>query len=203
MAKNEMWDITCSKINTELGFRRSREAWTILKKMRQQTSHIARIDLISMQDWYKFYSTLLTEDRTEFMEKEEWKMENPNLTVSDTDVDGVIRKMKNGKSPGPGNINMELIKYGGGKALTMVTKLINKILEGDNIPQEMKTGYLIQIHKKGDKRKCGNYRGINIMNLFMKILGHLIKNWIENHCKGNEQSGFTKGRSTADHIFTL
>jgi hypothetical protein len=34
-----------------------------------------------------FFSTLLTEDRTEFMEKEEWKMENTNLTVSDTDVE--------------------------------------------------------------------------------------------------------------------
>jgi hypothetical protein len=131
-------------------------------------------------------------------------MENTNLTVSDTDVDRVIKKMINGKSPGPGNINLELIKYGGKKVLTMVTKLINKILQGDNIPQEMKTGYLIQVHKNGDKRKCGNYRGINIMNPFMKIQGNLIKNWTENHYKGNEeQSGFTKGRSTVDHIFTI
>jgi hypothetical protein len=137
------------------------------------------------------------------METEEWKMENTNLTVSHTDVDRVIKKMKNGKSPGPGIINLELIKYGRRKALTMVTKLINKILQGDNIPQEMKTRYLIQIHKKGDKRKCGDYRGINIMNLFMKILENLIKNWIENYYKGNEQSGFTKGRSTVDHIFTI
>jgi hypothetical protein len=138
------------------------------------------------------------------MEKEAWKMENTNLTVSDTDVDRVIKKMKNVKFPGPGNINLESIKYGGRKALTMVTKLINKILRGDNIPQEMKTGYLIQIHKKGDKRKCKNYRGINIMNPFMKSLGNLIKNWIEDHYKGNEeQSGFTKGRSTVDHIFTI
>jgi hypothetical protein len=62
----------------------------------------------------------------------------------------------------------------------MVTKLINKILQGDNNPQEMETGYLIQIHKKGDKRERGNYRSINIMNPFTKILGNLIKNWIEN-----------------------
>jgi hypothetical protein len=77
------------------------------------------------------------------MEKEEWEVENTSLTVSGTDADRVTKKMKNGKSPGPGNINLELIKYGGRKALTMVTKLIKKILHGDNIPQETKTGYLI------------------------------------------------------------
>jgi hypothetical protein len=36
-----------------------------------------------MQDRYKFNSTLLTEDRTEFIEEEEWKIGSPNLTVSD------------------------------------------------------------------------------------------------------------------------
>jgi hypothetical protein len=136
---------------------------------------------MSMQDWYQFYSTLLTEDRIEFIEEEEWKMESTNLTVPDIDVDIVTKNMKNGKSPGPGNINLELIKYGGRKVLALVIILLNKIL------QEMETGYLLQIHKKGDKRKCENYRGINITNPFIKILGNLIKNWIEEHYEGNEE----------------
>jgi hypothetical protein len=148
------------------------------KKMRQQTSYKTKTDLMLMQDWYTFYSTLLTENRIEFMEEEEWKMGSTNLTFSDIDVDIIIKNMKNGKSPGPGNINLELIKYGRRKVLKLVTKLLNKILQGNNIPQEMKTGYVIQIHKKGDKRKCENYRGINITDPFIKILGNLSKNWI-------------------------
>jgi hypothetical protein len=100
----------------------------------------------------------------------EWKMESTNLTVSDIDVDIIIIKnITNGKSRGPGNIKLELRKYGRRNVLTLVTKLLN-ILQGDNIPQEMKTGYLIQIHKKRDKRKCENYRGINITNPFRKTL---------------------------------
>jgi hypothetical protein len=97
-------------------------------------------------------------------------MGSTNLTDSDTDVDIIIKNMKNGKFLGPGNINLELIKYGGEKGLTLVTKLLNKILQGENVPQEMKTGYLIQMHKKGDKRKCEIYRGISITNPFIKIL---------------------------------
>jgi hypothetical protein len=31
-AKNEVWNKTCLKINCELGFKTSREEWTILKK---------------------------------------------------------------------------------------------------------------------------------------------------------------------------
>jgi hypothetical protein len=56
-------------------------------------------------------------------------METTNLTVSDM----VIKNMKNGKSPGPGNINLESIKYCRRKVLVLVTKLLNKILQGDNI----------------------------------------------------------------------
>jgi hypothetical protein len=175
------------------------------QNMRQQTCHKTKKDFIPTQNWYKFYSTLLAADRIEFMKEEEWKMERTNLTVSDTDVDIIIKNMKNGKSPGPGNIYLELLKYGGGKKVSkLVTKLVNKILQRDNIPQEIKTGYLIEIHNKGDKRMCENYRSINITNPFIKILGNLIKNWIEKRYKGNEeQSGFTKGRPTVDHIYVI
>jgi hypothetical protein len=56
--------------------------------------------------------------------------------------------MKNEKSTGPANINLELTEYGGRRVSVLVTKLLNKILQGDNISQEMITGYLIQIYKE-------------------------------------------------------
>jgi hypothetical protein len=76
--------------------------------------------------------------------------------------------MMNGKSPGPGSINLELIKYGGRKVLAFVMKLLNKILQGNNIPQVMQIGYLIQIYKD-------TKRGNSITNPFIKFLGNLIK----------------------------
>jgi hypothetical protein len=140
-----------------------------------------------MQDWYKFYGTLLIKDRTESIEEEEYKMESTNLTVSDIDVDTVLKNVNSRKSPGPGNINLALIKYYKEMAF-----------------HEMKTGYLIQIHMKGENRKCKNCRGINITNPFIKILGNIIKNWIEKRYKGHEeQGGFTKGRSTVEHIYVI
>jgi hypothetical protein len=52
-------------------------------------------------------------------------MESTNLTISDIHVDTVIKNLKNGKSPALGNINLELIIYGGRKTLTLLTKLLN------------------------------------------------------------------------------
>jgi hypothetical protein len=65
----------------------------------------------------------------------------------------------------------------------------------------MKTGYLIQIHRRGDKRSCENYGRISITNPFEKILGNQTKNGIEKRYKRNEkQSGFIAERSTVEHI---
>lgn len=91
--------------------------------------------MISMQDWYKFYEILLTKERIEFIEEVEQKMESTNLTVSDIYLDTVLKNVKSGKSPGVRNINLALIKYGR-NVLTQVTKLLNKILQGDVIPQD-------------------------------------------------------------------
>jgi hypothetical protein len=48
-----------------------------------------------------------------------------NLAVSDIHEDIIIKNLKNGKSPALGNINLELIIYGGRKVLTLLTKLLN------------------------------------------------------------------------------
>jgi hypothetical protein len=34
---------------------------------------------------------------------------------------------------------------------------MNNILQGDNIPNEMKLGYITPIYKKGDRRNYSNY----------------------------------------------
>ena len=80
--------------------------------------------------------------------------------------------MKNGRAAGPGDIPIELIKRGGRKLLEMITILLNKIINGEKVPEEWKFAIITSIHKKGDKRKCENYRGISVMSTFKRIYGH-------------------------------
>ena len=61
-------------------------------------------------------------------------------------------------------------------------------------------------HKKADKRKCENYRGISVTNTFSRIYGRILAKLVESEYKNmemEEQSGFRAGRSCIDNIFCI
>ena len=68
------------------------------------------------------------------------------------------------------------------------------------------TSVIIPIHKKGDKRKCTNYRGISLIS----VPGKVYAKCLEKKCREivepklmDAQCGFRPGRSTMDQIFAL
>ena len=74
------------------------------------------------------------------------------------------------------------------------------------MPQEWETGMVINIHKKGTKSKCENYRGITLLPTAYKLFTNIIKNRINEHVEEEmveEQCGFRKGRSCTEAIFTV
>jgi len=113
-------------------------------------------------------------------------------------------RMKNGRAAGPGDIHIELVKSGGQKLLEMITILLNKIINGEKVPEEWKVAIITSIHKKGDKRKCENYRGISVKSTFSIIYGRILAKLVELEHKNmqmGEQAGFRAGRSCIDNIF--
>ena len=113
-------------------------------------------------------------------------------------------RMKSGRTGGPGDIPIELIRSGDQKLLEMITILLNKIINGEKVPEEWKSAVLTSIHKKGDKRKCENYRAISVTSTFSRIYGCILTKLVESEYKTmetEEQSGFRAGRSCIDNIF--
>ena len=43
------------------------------------------------------------------------------------------------------------------------------------MPHEWETGMVINIHKKGTKDKCDNYRGITLLPTACKLFANIIK----------------------------
>jgi len=70
----------------------------------------------------------------------------------------------------------------------------------------LNTAVICQIHKKGSKQDCDNYRGIALLNVAYKIFSNCILSRIKEKSEqviGNYQRGFRPGRSTIDQIFFL
>jgi len=94
-----------------------------------------------------------------------------DIKIDSNTVEQAIMRMKNRRAAGPGDIPIELIKSGGQKLLELITILFIKIINGEKVPEEWKVAIITLIHKKGDKRKCENYRRISVTNTFSRIFG--------------------------------
>ena len=65
---------------------------------------------------------------------------------------------------------------------------------------------IVQIHKKGERMDCNNYRGISIYSTSYKILSNIPlsrKTPYGNEIIGEYQYAFRRNRSTVDHIFSF
>jgi len=113
---------------------------------------------------------------------------------------------KNRKICGLDNLPMELWKFGGNELKMHILELFNKIIDKNQMPQEWERGMVINIHKKGTKSKCENYRGITLLPTAYKLSANIIKNRLNEHLEDEmveEQCGIGKVRICTDAIFTV
>lgn len=62
------------------------------------------------------------------------------------------------------------------------------------------------VFKKGNTAKVENYRGISLLDTSYKVLSLAVLKRLEGYAVdiiGEYQCGFTRGKSTTDHIFTI
>jgi Reverse transcriptase (RNA-dependent DNA polymerase) len=139
-------------------------------------------------------------------EKEGKENENKINAPTEAEIEDIIRKMKNNKSPGTNNITAEQLKYGGTTLKREITELIQEVWRTERMPEAWKNAVILPIHKKGDVSDCNNYRGIVLLDTMYKVLSTLIKIRLEAYSErvlGDYQCGFRKGRATTDQIFLL
>ena len=68
-------------------------------------------------------------------------------------------------------------------------------------------GIIVPLHKEGNKRDLGNYRGITLGSQIVKVFCSVLK---ERLCRAVDgvvleeaQGGFRKNRQTVDHLFVV
>lgn len=204
--KIKTWDNKCREIEMCIGGRRCTEAWRFVNNIRADKKQIP-LEQISAKKWEEYYGKLLSEDRPQFIE------EQTNITVDGEPIEitidmvqKAIKNMKNGKASGPGDVAAEMLKNGTIKLNEMITKLLNKCINENKVPKEWKMGFMSSIFKKGDPRKCENYRGITVTSTFSRLYGRVLRDLVETEyelIEAEEQNGFRAGRSCMDNIFCL
>ena len=68
-------------------------------------------------------------------------------------------------------------------------------------PKQWQTSVIIPIHKKGDKRKCNNCRGVSLISVPGKVFAKCRE--IVEPKLTDAKCGFCPGQSTMDQIFAL
>lgn len=209
-AKNEAWDFRCKQIDQHLGYTRASEAWKTLKALKTNRKENYHINMIPLTDWKDYYQNLYTEDRPKFLNENNDESNTLNTTLTEDDlirpseIRKVLMTMKNGRASGPNGIPMELLKNGPDVLMQLLSYVFNCFLKGEELPREWKTAYISNLHKKGDKKQCSNYRGLSVTNSVSRLYGKIIKNRIEYQFKEEEeQNGFRAGRSCSDNLFCL
>ncbi|XP_068228124.1 uncharacterized protein [Palaemon carinicauda] len=118
-----------------------------------------------------------------------------------------LKEMKNGKSPGYGNIIIELFKEGGNLAKQILYDLTFSIWLESTVTEDWGKHISVPFDEsKVDAGKCESLRGITLIcraaNLYDRILEKRARDIIEPQL-GKEEHGYRKDRSTSDLLFTL
>jgi len=154
-----------------------RRGFKIYKQLQLQERDKLKIDPITKTEWKEYYGKLWNEQSSKGEEgiEEERRSEGTDdnedmITIEE--LNEVLKHAINRESCGLDNLPMELWKFGGNE---LKIHLFNKIIDKNQMPQEWETGMAINIHKKGTKSKCENYRGISLLPAAYRLFANIIK----------------------------
>jgi len=124
-----------------------------------------------------FDKLLNTEEPRELIKKGNKEISEVEVVVEELTIEDVkeaIRNLKNNKAAGTDGIHPELIKYRRNKLLNRMYDLVRQMWEEERIPEEWKETIIVPLHKRGDRDRCDNYRGIALGNAAYKILLNIL-----------------------------
>ena len=125
--------------------------------------------------------------------------------VSREEVKNALRRMKKDKAAGSDELPVEFWKCMGEMGIKFLTRLFNRLLVGERMPEKWIRSVLILIYKnKEDAQCCGNYRGIQLMSHTMKVWERIIEARLRDRVEiRKQQYGFMPGKGTTDAMFAL
>ncbi|GBG72515.1 hypothetical protein CBR_g12086 [Chara braunii] len=114
-----------------------------------------------------------------------------------------LKGMKKGKCPGSDGLPVEYYQCFWEILGPELVTIFDKVLEGQDLGQDMRMGIISLLYKKGDRRNILNWRPISLLNTSYKILAKTLANRLKRYLAGMvgvEQAGFVRGRNIMNNI---
>ena len=90
---------------------------------------------------------------------EEDFLEEPNISeepLTNEECISTVRELKNGIAAGFDEVSPDLLKADPATTADILERLLRRIWEPENLPEDRRKGLIIKLPKKGDFTKCGN-----------------------------------------------
>ena len=115
-----------------------------------------------LKRWKEYFEKLKNKENNRDLRTEEAEVFNEEVNcVSREEIKNALRRMKKGKATGP----VEVWKCIGKMGIKFLTRLFNRLLMGERMPEEWRRSMLIPIYKNKGVAQChGNYRGTKLMS---------------------------------------
>ena len=108
-------------------------------------------------------------------------------------------------APGEDDVRIGYIRNADEHTRLLIARKLKRLIEtpSENWDTSIKTGLVVPIFKKGDRRQPQNYRGVCLLAMASRILARILatrlREWTESiKILGEAQQGFRTGRSTTD-----
>ncbi|MCG8110719.1 MAG: reverse transcriptase family protein, partial [Candidatus Thiodiazotropha endolucinida] len=131
---------------------------------------------------------------------------SPVDPVTEAEVKAALKRLNNNKAVDVMGLTSEHFKLAGHEVSEFLVPLLNYLIDSKTISVVLKEGILTPIFKKGDPSNPGNYRGITVTPVLLKILEHILNsrhNRILQDSQSRLQKGFTAGCSSLNAALIL
>lgn len=164
-----------------------------------------------MERWREYFKELLEGKDINMKNRsinQRLQHEIKNMKTEEINIEDIreaIQKLKLGKAPGHDNITTDMIKALPDKAIEELVEIMNEIMQ-DVAPEDWTTGIITPIYKKGDSKKCQNYRGITLTSTVAKVYARILEKRLRVTLEPTleeTQFGFRPNRGVNDAIFIM
>ena len=111
-----------------------------------------------LKRWKEYFEKLMNEENDKDPRTEEAEVANEEVNCVSRELKNALRRMKTDKAVGPNELPVEVWKFMAKIRTKFLTRLFNRLLIGERMPEERRRNVLIPIYRnKANTQCCGNY----------------------------------------------